>query len=124
MARIITVLWRDIPAQVIGKEGRKTAKKVLDPRFADAIDTAALRAGRGRSDLYLNEWRRETREVEGDIEMLVNEEAARLESQFPPQVLSAVVQAGGVRKDKPATAATDPSLGAQDGAKQPEVGSE
>jgi hypothetical protein len=100
------VLWRDIPAQVIGKEGRRTVKKVLDPRFADAIDTAALRAGRGRSDLYLSDWRRETRPCEGDLEQVVNDEAARLESQFPPQVLSAVIQAGGVWKDKPAAAAS------------------
>lgn len=96
MAKMTTVYWRDIPAQVIVKGARSTAKRVLDPRFAAAIDRAAMRAGRGRSDLYLSDWRRETRSVEGDVEQIASEEAARLESRFPPQVLNAVVQAGGV----------------------------
>lgn len=96
MARLITVFWRDIPAQVIGKEGRRTVKVVLPPRFAKAIDRAAMRAGRGSSDLYLSDWRRETRPCDGDLEQKVSEEAARLEGLFPPEVLSSVVQAGGV----------------------------
>lgn len=96
MAKMTIVFWRDIPAQVIVKDARSTAKKVLDPRFAKAIDRAAMRAGRGRSDLYLSDWRRESRSVEGDVEKIASDEAARLESRFPPQVLNAVVKAGGV----------------------------
>ena len=59
MTKLITVYWRDIPAQVIGREGRRNVKKQLAPRFADAIDRAAMRAGRGSSDAYLSDWRRE-----------------------------------------------------------------
>jgi hypothetical protein len=60
MTKLITVYWRDIPAQVIAKQGRNKVKKVLHPRFARAIDRAAMRAGRGSSDKYLEDWRRET----------------------------------------------------------------
>jgi hypothetical protein len=94
--KLVAVYWRDIPAQVIGKTGRQTVKKVLPHRFAEAIDTAAMRAGRGRSDLYLSDWRRETRLCEGDLEQIVTEEAARLEGLFPPQELNRVVQANGL----------------------------
>lgn len=44
MAKLITVYWRDIPAQVIVKQGRRTAKVQLPERFQEAIDRAAMRA--------------------------------------------------------------------------------
>jgi hypothetical protein len=98
MPKLTTIFWRDIPAQVIGQQGRKRTKQELDRRFAVAIDRAAMRAGKGSSDLYLEEWRRESRPVEGDVEIAVKEEVARLEGQFPDDVLEAVTKAGGIRK--------------------------
>jgi CRISPR/Cas system CSM-associated protein Csm3 (group 7 of RAMP superfamily) len=44
MAQLIVVYWRDIPAQVIVKRGRVTAKRQLTERFEKAIDRAAMRA--------------------------------------------------------------------------------
>ena len=99
MLRLIVVYWRDIPAQVIGRRGRTTAvKQVLHPRFQRAIDRAAMRAGRGSSDDYLADWRRETRPCDGDLEREVKEEVARLEGEFSPELLEEVVRAGGLRK--------------------------
>lgn len=95
MPRLTTIYWRDIPAQVIGQQGRKRIKQVLDPRFALAIDRAAMRAGKGSSDLYLEEWQRKSRAVEGDLDELVRQEVARLEALFPEDVLEAVTKAGG-----------------------------
>jgi len=101
MAKLISIYWRDIPAQVVGRTGRRGgAKKELAPRFAKAIDRAAMRAGRGSSDAYLEDWRRESEEVEGDIEALVEKRVAELESQFDDEYLEAVVKAGGIRKDQ------------------------
>jgi hypothetical protein len=95
---LITVYWRDIPAQVIGRQGRKSVyKKILHPRFQRAIDRAAMRAGRGSSDHYLADWRRESRPCDGDLEKAVDAEVSRLESGFPPDVLDKVVRAGGLR---------------------------
>ena len=42
MAEKIVVYWRDIPAQVIVKAGRKSAKRQLTERFEQAIDRAAM----------------------------------------------------------------------------------
>lgn len=97
MDRLITIYWRDIPAQVIGRRGRKSAvKRALDPRFERAIDRSAMRAGRGSSDKYLEDWRRESQPCGPDLERAVEEEVTRLEGLFPPEVLKRVIRAGGV----------------------------
>ena len=96
MAKLICIYWRDIPAQVVGRAGRKGGvKKELAPRFATAIDRAAMRAGRGSSDAYLEDWRRVSEDVTGDLESLVNERVRELEEQFDESSLEALVKAGG-----------------------------
>lgn len=100
MAKLISIYWRDIPAQVVGRQGRNNVKKELHPRFAKAIDRAAMRAGRGSSDAYLADWRRETEVVDGDLGALVAERAAALEARFDEETLEAVVKAGGVIGDR------------------------
>ena len=97
MAKLICIYWRDIPAQVVGRAGRRSGfKKELEPRFAKAIDRAAMRAGRGTSDAYLEDWRRVPEEVDGDLEAAVNERVAALESEFTDEYLEKVVKAGGL----------------------------
>ena len=96
MAKLICIYWRDIPAQVIGRAGRgKAVKQELAPRFSAAIDRAAMRAGRGSSDAYLEDWRREPERVNGDLESAVASRVAELEAKFDPEFLEAVVKAGG-----------------------------
>lgn len=99
MAKLTIIYWRDIPAQVIGQQGRKRHKQVLGNRFAVAIDRAAMRAGKGSSNAYLEEWRRESKPCDGEIEEAVKAEAARLEAQFPDDLLESTVKAGGTIKN-------------------------
>ena len=97
MAKLITVFWRDIPSQVMTRKGRETRKVLLSPRFQEAIDRAAMRAGKGTSDAYLNEWRRETvRCDDADLEQVVQERAQALESGFSDDDLLALIRAKGV----------------------------
>jgi hypothetical protein len=95
--KLITIFWRDIPAQVIGRVGRNTFKRALHPRFQAAIDRAAMRAGRGSSEAYLDDWRRQTELVDGDIETLVEARVVALESAFSDEQLEKAVKAGGRR---------------------------
>ena len=95
-AKLITVYWRDIPAQVIARRGRTNTKVVLSERFHTAIDRAAMRAGKGSSDKYLEEWRRVSKPCGDDIEEVLQAEAARLEAAFSDERLEAMVKAGGV----------------------------
>lgn len=62
----IDVYWRDIPSQVLIKRGRERGKYLLEHRFQAAIDRAAMRAGKGGSESYLEEWRRVTTSVDSD----------------------------------------------------------
>ncbi|MDZ7840292.1 MAG: virulence factor [Gammaproteobacteria bacterium] len=104
MARLTIVYWRDIPAQVIGKAGRRTVKKQLSERFQVAIDRAAMRAGRGSSDLYLSEWRRETRELPGtDLAAEVERTAGEFESTMSDADLLRLIRSKG-NNEEPAAA--------------------
>lgn len=99
MAKLIVVYWRDIPAQVIGKAGRRTVKKQLSTRFQEAIDRAAMRAGRGGSEAYLSEWRRESREVAAsELEAEVDRVAGEFEAGMSDEDLLRLVRAKGSSK--------------------------
>jgi hypothetical protein len=99
MPQITIVYWRDIPAQVIAKAGRSTAKRVLNERFEKAIDRAAMRAGLRDTDSYLAEWRRaDPIECGADLEAEAAAAAAKLEDEFPEERLNQLVMAGGKAK--------------------------
>ena len=57
MANLIITYWRDIPSAVSVKTGRKEEKRMLDNRFMEAIDMAAMRGGATNTDDYLADWR-------------------------------------------------------------------
>mgnify|MGYP006285495805 CR=1 FL=1 len=94
-AKLITVYWRDIPAQVIAKRGRSSAKAMLSNRFQEAIDRAAMRAGKGGSDAYMSEWRRESAECGDDLQAEVDAAAERLEAAYSDDDLAALTRAKG-----------------------------
>ena len=96
MAKMTVVYWRDIPAQVIVKQGRTAAKRQLPERFEQAIDRCAMKIGARDSDAYLAEWRRgEAVNVEGDMEEAVAAEASRLENEFDNERINALIANGG-----------------------------
>jgi hypothetical protein len=101
MPDLITVYWRDIPAQVIAKAGRKAVAKVqLSERFEKAIDRAAMRAKLRDTDSYLAEWRRQPAPCGEDLESEVKAAAQRLEQDFPDERLARFVANGGLDPDK------------------------
>ena len=90
------VYWRDIPAQVIVKQGRAAARRQLPERFEQAIDRCAMKVGARDADAYLAEWRRgEPVEVEGDLEQAARAEATRLEAEFDNERIKALIANGG-----------------------------
>ena len=97
MAKLTVISWRDIPAQVVVRQGRDTAKVVLSARFQKAVDRAAMRAGKGSSDLYLAEWKRsDPKPVGDDIEQEAAAEASRIESSYSDEDLERLVRAKGL----------------------------
>jgi hypothetical protein len=100
MAKLTTLYWRDIPAQVIAERGRgrtrEQAKIELARRFAIAIDEAAMRDGADSTDDYLAEWRRgEPVECGEDLDAVARERAAALEAEYPAERVRKLVENGG-----------------------------
>jgi hypothetical protein len=97
VGRLIVVTWRDIPAQVIVKRGRETARAPLSDRFQMAIDRAAMRAGKGSSDAYLADWKRsEPRACSDEIEQEARAEADRLEARYTDADLERLIRSRGL----------------------------
>ena len=96
MAQMTVVYWRDIPAQVIVKQGRTAAKRQLPERFEQAIDRCAMKVGASDTDAYLAEWRRGTPiAVEGDMEEAAAAEATRLDAEFDKERIKALIANSG-----------------------------
>ena len=98
MAKLTITYWRDIPSQVTAQSGRKRAKGMLDKRFQEAIDLAAMRTKATNSDAYLEDWRRGEPSLvdhDGDLDDLVKQTITRLESEIDQPTLEKIVKNGG-----------------------------
>ena len=100
MAKSTIIFWRDIPSQVVVKQGRTSAKAQLSMRFMEAIDKAAMRAGRQGSKEYLEDWRRVIDTCQGDPETIANTIAEELEKNYPDKILNAMVKNKGLKIDQ------------------------
>ena len=100
MAKSTIIYWRDIPSQVVVKQGQNSAKVQLSERFMEAIDKAAMRAGRQGSKEYLEDWRRVIEACQGDPETVANKMAEELEKMYPDYILQAMVKNKGLKIDQ------------------------
>ncbi|MCY7306441.1 MAG: virulence factor [Rhodoferax sp.] len=108
MAKLIVISWRDVPAQVLVKSGRETAKVQLSHRFQEAVDRAAMRAGKSGSDAYLADWKRsEPRRCGDELQAEANAEAARIEAQYSDDDLLRLIRSHGL--EEPTGRAVPPS---------------
>jgi len=79
------------------QRGRMRKKVLLGSRFQKAIDRAAMRAGKGSSNAYLEEWRREssTFESDADLQEMAEREALTIEADFPDERLRSLIRNHG-----------------------------
>ena len=96
MANLIITYWRDIPSAVSVKAGRKEEKRMLDNRFMEAIDMAAMRDGATNTDDYLADWRRaDPVPVGDDLAAEVEKAKADLEAEYTQDKLKTLIANGG-----------------------------
>ncbi len=96
MANLVITYWRDIPSAVSVKIGRKEEKRMLDNRFMEAIDMAAMRSGSTDADAYLADWRRsEPVVVSDDMAAEADKAKAELESRFTHERIIELIANGG-----------------------------
>jgi hypothetical protein len=95
MADYQITYWREIPAMVTAREGRRnTAKVELPERFQTAIDTAAMRSGLVGTDAYLDQWRRSPwQEREGEPAEVARLVAAEIQNEYTPDRIREIVSA-------------------------------
>jgi hypothetical protein len=96
MGTLSVIWWRDIPAQVVAKDARRSSKVVLHPRFQVAIDKAANRAGMRAYNDYIGEWRKSQQPCGDDVEAEARTESDRLEAEYTKHRLAELIQSGGV----------------------------
>jgi Virulence factor len=96
MANLVITYWRDIPSAVSVKIGRKEEKRMLDNRFMEAIDMAAMRDGATNTDDYLADWRRgEPLPVSDDMAMEADKAKAELEATYTHERIKQMIGNGG-----------------------------
>ena len=100
--KMVTIYWRDIPSQVLVQKGRTKSKVLLPRRFQEAIDRAAMRAGKGSSDLYLEEWRRDSEQIEAseDLQAFSEEKARQIADRYDDEMLDKLIRNKGVMPEQ------------------------
>ena len=94
------IRWRDIPSQVIVKQGRRRAKVLLSARFQNAIDRAAMRAKKRTAEAYISEWEREAIRPSADdggtdLQAVADRLAEGVETIYPDSRLLALIRNHG-----------------------------
>ena len=96
MANLTIIYWRDIPSQVVVKQGRASAKRELPERFIRAIDAAAMHAKAASADSYLADWRRSDPAPCGDdLEAAADAAAAKIEADYDNHRLAVLAKHDG-----------------------------
>lgn len=103
-AKLVTIYWRDIPAQVNAQKGRVREQRVLPRRFQRAIERATRKADITTADVYVRQWRREAVPCGDDLLAEALAGAADIEARFPPERLSALAANLGWEPDRGAAA--------------------
>ena len=104
-AEVITIYWRDIPAQVNGQDGRDRHQVLLSSKFQRAVDRAKRKAGIYTAEEDIAQWRRTSEPcAEGpdgatDHVAAAEARAAELEAEYTREHLGKLAYAGGFLAD-------------------------
>jgi Virulence factor len=92
---VVVIMWRDIPAQVNGQDGRERHQVLLSDKFQRAIDRAKRKAKIVTAQEDVAQWRRINRAFDGDVRQAAQSEADRLEADYSQDRLGKLAFAGG-----------------------------
>ena len=101
MAQLKIVYWRDIPGQVVIREGGRSTRLRLSGRFMQAIERAAYRLRKKQQDALFEPWHDVTQPLDGvDIRIQARRLVQHLESHYTEEVLETLIRASGVDKSR------------------------
>lgn len=98
-AEVVTIYWRDIPAQVNGQAGRDRHQILLSAKFQRAVDRAKRKAGVYTAEEDIAQWRREATPCDGDVVAAAERAADELEQRYSREYLGRLAYAGGFVAD-------------------------
>ena len=95
---VVTIYWRDIPAQVNGQHGRDRHQVLLSGKFQRAVDRAKRKAGIYTADEDIAQWRRVSEPCDDHV-TAAEAQAAALEAEYTREYLGKLAYAGGFVDD-------------------------
>ena len=97
-SEVVTIYWRDIPAQVNGQNGRERHQVLLSSKFQRAVDRAKRKAGIYTAEEDIAQWHR-TSDTCDDHVLAAEAQAAALEAEYSKEYLGKLAYAGGFVAD-------------------------
>ena len=97
-SEVVTIYWRDIPAQVNGQSGRDRHQVLLSSKFQRAVDRAKRKAGIYTAEEDIAQWRRTSEACENHV-FAAEAQAAALEAEYSKEYLGKLAYAGGFVAD-------------------------
>ena len=96
MAQLKIVFWRDIPGQIVIREGRRSTRLRLPARFMKAIERASYRLKKTQQDAMFEPWHDVAQPFEGDVTQQARQLLQQLEKHYTDEVLENLIRASGV----------------------------
>jgi len=96
-AEVVTIYWRDIPAQVNGQDGRERHQVLLSSKFQRAVDRAKRKASIYTAEEDIAQWRRTSVPCNEGVDHVAAAEAvaSALETEYSRKYLGRLAYAGG-----------------------------
>jgi Virulence factor len=100
-AEVVTIFWRDIPAQVNGQDGRERHQVLLSSKFQRAVDRAKRKAGIYTAEEDIAQWRRTSEACSDGVDhaTAADARAEALEAEYSREYLGKLAYAGGFAAD-------------------------
>ena len=95
---MVTIYWRDIPAQVNGQSGRERHQVLLSSKFQRAVDRAKRKAGIYTAEEDIAQWNRKSEACDDHV-LAAEAQAAALEAEYSKEFLGKLAYAGGFVAD-------------------------
>jgi len=93
-SEVVTIYWRDIPAQVNGQNGRERHQVLLSSKFQRAVDRAKRKAGIYTAEEDIAQWHRASEACDDHV-FAAEAQAAALEAEYSKEYLGKLAYAGG-----------------------------
>lgn len=96
------IYWRDIPTQIMIKLSRREViKRMLDKRFIEGVDMAAMRGDAHTESDYLELWRKSdpidiSAQDDFDPEAFADQLQAKIEAEYPRERLNSIIKNDGI----------------------------